>query len=142
LQDSNPGVRAQAARSLGQLGQAIPQVAAPLPQASQSAPPIADGERLGEVDNTAEQQVEASREQPERVEVAVRALADTPSKVDLLGFSVYAEALADFIVNEKTQKPLSIVIDAAWGMGKTTLMDMVKTRLEMWGEKTKERSFP
>ena len=31
--------------------------------------------------------------------------------------------------NEKTEKPLTIGIDAAWGMGKTTLMQMVRDQL-------------
>ena len=77
-----------------------------------------------------------------RVEIAIRALADTPSEVDLLEFSEYAEALADFIKSEKTQKPLTIAIDAAWGMGKTSLMTMIRDKLKSTGEKTKQRSFP
>jgi len=84
-------------------------------------------------------------EQPERIKIATRALADSPSEVDLLGFSDYAEALADFIKNEKTAKPLTIGINAAWGMGKTTLMLMIRDQLTGQGEKKKkkrERSFP
>jgi hypothetical protein len=68
-------------------------------------------------------------ERRERIEIAVRALADSPSKVDLLGFLDYAKALADFIRSEKTEKPLTIGIDAAWGMGKTTLMGMIEKQL-------------
>jgi hypothetical protein len=56
-------------------------------------------------------------------------LADKKSEIDLLGFSDYASALADFIRNEKTEKPLVIGVDASWGMGKTTLLDMIKKRL-------------
>jgi len=59
-------------------------------------------------------------------EIATRALADTPSSVDLLGFEVYAKALADFIRNPNTDKPLTIGIDAPWGMGKTTLMALLR----------------
>jgi hypothetical protein len=76
---------------------------------------------------TMEARSEAERR--ERIEIAVRALADSPSDVDLLGFSDYAKALADFIRSEKTEKPLTIGIDAAWGMGKTTLMHMVRKQL-------------
>jgi HEAT repeat protein len=79
----------------------------------------------------------------ERIEIATRALADTPSEVDLLGFSDYAEALADFIRNERTKKPLTIGIDAAWGMGKTTLMLMIRDQLTGREEEGKRRrSFP
>ncbi len=93
----------------------------------------------------AAQEAPTEPERIERIEIATRALADTPSKIDLLGFSVYARALADFIKNEKTEKPLTIGIDAAWGMGKTTLMLMIRDQLTGQGEKKRrkrERSFP
>jgi hypothetical protein len=85
-----------------------------------------------------------SKELPsERIEIATRALADTWSKVDLLEFSDYAEALADFIKNEKTGKPLTIGIDAAWGMGKTTLLHMIKDQMVQQEERTKGKgTFP
>ncbi len=77
------------------------------------------------------------------IEIAIRALADKPSDVDLLGFTDYAEALADFIKEPKTEKPLTIGIDAAWGMGKTTLMKMLQQRLAGTGRMTWGRqSFP
>lgn len=72
---------------------------------------------------------------PESLKIPCRALADKPSSIDLLNFADYADALADFITDPKTEKPLTIGIDAAWGMGKTTLMEMIQTRLE-------RRSFP
>jgi len=93
--------------------------------------------------HAAAQEPSIEPERVERIEIATRALADTPSEVDLLGFSDYAEALADFIKNEKTEKPLTIGIDAAWGMGKTTLMLMIRDRLtkRQKGEK-RGRPFP
>jgi hypothetical protein len=63
------------------------------------------------------------------IEVTGRALADTPSVMDLLGYDTYVTALANFIESPKTQKPLTIGIDAAWGGGKTTLMRMLEERL-------------
>ncbi len=66
---------------------------------------------------------------PERIEIPAQALADKPSDIDLLGFSDYADALADFIKHPKTAKPLTLGIDAPWGMGKTTLMRMLRERL-------------
>jgi hypothetical protein len=65
------------------------------------------------------------------VEVAIRALSDKPSDIDLLEFKDYAQALTDFIKNEKTQTPLTIGIDGAWGSGKTTLMKMIQSRLAL-----------
>lgn len=65
-----------------------------------------------------------------RTEIPTRALADvTSEKNDLLRFEEYAQALADFIKNEKTGKPLTIGIDAPWGMGKSTLMKMLRRKL-------------
>jgi hypothetical protein len=66
----------------------------------------------------------------ERIDIAARALADQWSEEDQLGFSDYATALADFIEDERTKKPLTIGIDAPWGMGKTTLMHMIENRLQ------------
>jgi len=67
---------------------------------------------------------------PVKTEVPTRALADTTSEDnDQLRFEDYAQALADFIKNEKTGKPLTIAIDAAWGMGKSTLMKMLRLKL-------------
>jgi hypothetical protein len=71
----------------------------------------------------------ASQER-ERLNIAARALADQWSEVDQLGYRVYALALADFIEDERTKKPLTIGIDAPWGMGKTTLMRLIKERVE------------
>ena len=72
-----------------------------------------------------------SKKQP-NIAIAMHALSDAPAdkQQDLLGFEIYATALSDFILNEKTEKPLRIMIDAPWGMGKTTLMQMIKAQLE------------
>jgi len=76
----------------------------------------------------------------EGVEVAIRALSDKPSDIDLLEFADYAQALTDFIENEKTQTPLTIGIDGAWGSGKTTLMKMIQSRLTPKGKNAGDRS--
>lgn len=83
------------------------------------------------------------------VEIATRALSDAPNaKSDLLDFADYADALEAFISSEKTEKPLTVGIDAAWGMGKTQLMRMIQDRLKAPGgvvakEQVKVRpSFP
>ena len=49
---------------------------------------------------------------------------------DALGYEVYANALGDLITNPDTETPMVIAICAHWGMGKTTLMDYVKRRIE------------
>ena len=62
------------------------------------------------------------------IEITTRAVADS-TQFDLLGFADYAEALADLIKNENTERPLTIGISAPWGMGKTRLMHMIQDRL-------------
>lgn len=101
---------------------AAERTAIPLPPSEDRRPPV-------EPEKTSEESIDKS---PASVQVASRALSDQPSaddKDDLLGFSDYADALADFIKNPKTPKPLTLGIDAPWGMGKTTLMRMLSNRL-------------
>jgi hypothetical protein len=80
--------------------------------------------------------IESERE----LEINPYAIPDhTTDNRDLLNFTVYAKALADFISNKKTKTPITIGIDAAWGMGKTTLMEMICFELvdELWCKKCK-----
>lgn len=65
----------------------------------------------------------------EKVEVQGRALADTYSRKDYLGYETYVQALIDFIESPDTIKPITIGIDAPWGGGKTTIMRMLEKRL-------------
>jgi hypothetical protein len=83
------------------------------------------------------------------LKITSRALADVANEeLDLLDFGEYADALAELISYDKTEKPLTIGIDAPWGMGKTQLMKMVRKRLthpvsDQLQEKVKGRSrFP
>lgn len=82
----------------------------------------------------------SSIEQDVRFAVAMNALSDSPSKVDLLEFTAYAEALTDFILNKDTEKPLRIVIDAPWGAGKTTLMQMIESELKERAKETRQQT--
>jgi hypothetical protein len=65
---------------------------------------------------------------PNPIEIAADILADR-NETDLLGFSDYADALTDFIRNKKPEEALIIGIDAAWGVGKTKLMEMIRDNL-------------
>lgn len=72
----------------------------------------------------------------------ISALTDRTSdktEDDALDFSHYVDAIVELIKSDKTQKPLTIAIDAAWGMGKTTLMKMIQKRMD---SNEKETSFP
>lgn len=49
---------------------------------------------------------------------------------DTVGYGGYAEAIARGIQHEETRPPLTIGIKAPWGAGKTSLMRMIRDRLE------------
>jgi hypothetical protein len=57
-----------------------------------------------------------------------RILIDTPSAHAALGFDEYANALKDVIENSNPR--FAIGIFGSWGSGKTTLMDMLRDRLD------------
>ena len=49
---------------------------------------------------------------------------------DTVGYGAYADAIARGIQHPETQPPLTIGIKAPWGAGKTSLMRMIRERLE------------
>ena len=49
---------------------------------------------------------------------------------DVLGYTAYVDAVARGIGHEETEPPLTIGIKAPWGAGKTSLMRMIRARLE------------
>jgi hypothetical protein len=49
---------------------------------------------------------------------------------DHLGYDFYADAVAAFIQHPDTRPPLTIGIKAPWGAGKTSLMRMIRARLD------------
>jgi len=61
-------------------------------------------------------------------------LSDQPADEDRLNFDPYARTLADIIADPGTDTPLTIGIFGGWGRGKTSLMSMVRRRLEATGE--------
>jgi hypothetical protein len=66
-------------------------------------------------------------------------LADVPladSMTDRLDYLAYADALCGLIDNPRTPTPLTIAVSAAWGAGKTSLVNLVTGRL---AERTRRR---
>lgn len=59
--------------------------------------------------------------------------SDTWTRQDSIGSLVYAEAIARSIRHPATRPPLTIGIKGAWGAGKTSLMAMIRDRLEWPG---------
>jgi formylglycine-generating enzyme required for sulfatase activity len=58
-------------------------------------------------------------------------LSDQPADEDRLNFAPYAKTLADIIADGSVQTPLTIGIFGTWGSGKTSLMTMIKRRLDV-----------
>ncbi|CRK57707.1 hypothetical protein [Alloactinosynnema sp. L-07] len=57
-------------------------------------------------------------------------LSDYWTTEDRLGYWKHAEALASFLVDAGTRPPLAIAVKGPWGAGKTSLLRMVRDRLD------------
>ena len=88
----------------------------------------------------------AIEEEPEPAvedrETASVAVSDSSTTKDTLGYSVYADALADFSAHPETLPPLAIGITAAWGTGKTSLMRQIKERFDNLRMDRREKKQP
>ena len=58
------------------------------------------------------------------------AASDRPSATDQLNFSDYAQAFAEIIASEDTEPPLTIGIYGSWGIGKSSLLEMIAGEFE------------
>ena len=58
------------------------------------------------------------------------ASGDRPSTADQLNFSDYAQAFAEIIASEDTTPPLTIGIYGSWGIGKSSLLEMIADQFE------------
>jgi hypothetical protein len=102
------------------------------------------------VEDEAAQQAEAAAPAPEppptpdTAEASARPVALSDSAItdvdqDRLGFRPYVEAVAEFILAEQTRPPLAIAINAPWGQGKTSFMNMLDAQLKRAASGTKTR---
>lgn len=104
----------------------------PPPNSPPAAPPDAPPDQSSGDD--------ASKERDDsRYRVIRSALSDEPTDDDLLGFDNYARAIAEFILHPRTDKPLTISINAAWGVGKSSLMKMIRRELHIQTRETRLR---
>lgn len=59
-------------------------------------------------------------------------LSDTiiPIEEDTLGYTVYADAIVDFLTHPNAKPPFTLAITGAWGSGKSTLMKWIESKLK------------
>jgi Cdc6-like AAA superfamily ATPase len=81
----------------------------------------------------------AESEEPSARPVALSDSAISDVDQDRLGFRPYVEAVAEFILAEQTRPPLAIAINAPWGQGKTSFMNMLDQQLKRAAQQTTTR---
>ncbi len=60
-------------------------------------------------------------------------LDDRPTIEDALGFAPYQDTLVDILRNPGTRTPLTVGLFGTWGSGKTSLIRMIKARIDAAG---------
>jgi hypothetical protein len=63
-------------------------------------------------------------------QIAMTLHNDVATGEDRLGYNSYAEAITEFLTHAKTPPPLSISIHAPWGGGKSSLMKLIREKLD------------
>src|ERR1700749_2826114 len=58
------------------------------------------------------------------------AISDQPTSNDSLGFKLYVESLANFLLADATLAPFTLSIEGAWGSGKSSFMRQLKERIK------------
>ena len=46
--------------------------------------------------------------------------SDLPTDIDTLGFDVYVDSIAEYLIDSHTNAPLTLSIEGPWGAGKST----------------------
>lgn len=66
-----------------------------------------------------------------RIFAQTSSVGDSAAPIDKLGFDLYVNALADFLVAPNTHAPLTCSVEGSWGSGKSSFMLQLKNRLKM-----------
>jgi hypothetical protein len=72
----------------------------------------------------------SQEESVQRIYAQASSVGDRASAVDELGFELYVNALADFLVSPNTRAPLTCSVEGSWGSGKSSFMLQLRNRLE------------
>jgi hypothetical protein len=68
-------------------------------------------------------------------------VGDQAAARDSLGFKLYVEALADFLLAENTRPPLTFSVEGTWGSGKSSFMLQLKNRIRAVSPASKTIDF-
>ncbi len=80
--------------------------------------------------------------EPEEMSASRCAVSDSEADDDKLGFEPYVEAVAEFLVHEDTQPPLTISVEGEWGSGKSSFMRQLKKEIKrLYTEQGKRKCF-
>lgn len=63
-------------------------------------------------------------------------VSDQATNNDVLGFEPYVIAIAEFLLHEQTQPPLTLSVEGEWGSGKSSFMKMLEEYLRKKGGRT------
>jgi formylglycine-generating enzyme required for sulfatase activity len=63
-------------------------------------------------------------------------VSDQATNNDALGFKPYVIAIAEFLLHEQTQPPLTLSVEGEWGSGKSSFMKMLEEYLREKGGRT------
>jgi hypothetical protein len=77
----------------------------------------------------------------EHIYAQVSSVGDQAAAHDSLGFKLYVEALADFLLAENTRPPLTFSVEGTWGSGKSSFMLQLKNRIRAVSPASKTIDF-
>jgi hypothetical protein len=55
--------------------------------------------------------------------------SDLPTDIDTLGFDVYVDSIAEYLIDSHTNAPLTLSIEGPWGSGKSTFMKLLQVKI-------------
>src|SRR5262249_52940048 len=57
-------------------------------------------------------------------------IVDQPAKIDSLGFKPYVDGIVAFLIDQRTEAPLTLSVEGEWGAGKSSFMLQLAARLK------------
>ncbi|MGD0800125.1 MAG: P-loop NTPase fold protein [Terracidiphilus sp.] len=76
-------------------------------------------------------QAQDSLSESESVYAQTSAVSDQTANSDTLGFKLYVDAIANFLLAPATRAPFTLSIEGSWGSGKSSFMLQLKERMKV-----------